>query len=80
METKLKIENDLFTPLSEEEKKIKAVVRPSIGYWKDAWMRLKRDKFAIISLVVISAIIVAAIFVQCYRSMIMQQMIYQQLI
>ncbi|AGX45340.1 ABC transporter permease [Clostridium saccharobutylicum] len=63
METKLKIENDLFTPLSEEEKKIKAVVRPSIGYWKDAWMRLKRDKFAIISLVVISAIIVAAIFV-----------------
>lgn len=63
METKLKIEKDLFTPLSDEEKKVKATVRPSIGYWKDAWMRLKKDKFAIISLVVIAVIVLAAIFV-----------------
>lgn len=63
METELKIEKDLFTPLSEEEKKIEVAVRPSISYWKDAWMRLKRDKFAIISLVVISLVVLGAIFV-----------------
>ena len=62
MENQLKIEKDLFTPLSEEEKKIKVSVRPSVGYWKDAWMRLKKDKLALISLIVIVVIILAAIF------------------
>ena len=47
MENKVKIEKELFTPLSAEEKKVKVAVRPSIGYWKDAWTRLKRDKMAL---------------------------------
>lgn len=63
MENGLKVKKDLFTPLSEEEKKIEVSVRPSISYWKDAWMRLKKDKFAIISLVVIVAVILGAILV-----------------
>lgn len=63
MENELKIQKDLFTPLSEEEKKIEVKVRTSISYWKDAWMRLKRDKFAMISLVVIVLIVLGAIFV-----------------
>lgn len=63
MENGLKIEKDLFTPLSEDEKKIETIVRPSISYWKDAWIRLKKDKFAIISLVVIVIIVLGAIFI-----------------
>lgn len=63
MENGLKIEKDLFTPLSEDEKKIETIVRPSISYWKDAWIRLKKDKFAIISLVVIVVIVLGAIFI-----------------
>jgi len=63
MENKFKIEKDLFTPLSAEEKKIEVSVRPSIGYWKDAWTRLKKDKFAIASLIIIIAIVAAAILV-----------------
>ncbi|MDR3596159.1 ABC transporter permease [Clostridium sp.] len=63
MENQMKIEKDLFTPLSEEEKKVKVAVRPNVGYWKDAWTRLKRDKMAIISLIVIVVVIVAAILV-----------------
>lgn len=66
MENELKMQKDLFTPLSEEEKKIETIVRPSIGYWKDAWMRLKRDKFAIISLVVIVIVVLGAIFVPIF--------------
>lgn len=63
MENQLKIEKDLFTPLSEDEKKVSTIVRPSVGYWKDAWNRLKKDKFAMISLVVIVIIVAAAILV-----------------
>jgi oligopeptide transport system permease protein len=63
MENQMKIKNELFTPLSEEEKKVNVVVRPSVSYWKDAWMRLKKDKFAIASLVVIVIIVAGAIFV-----------------
>ncbi|WP_270566914.1 ABC transporter permease [Clostridium beijerinckii] len=63
MENELKIEKDLFTSLSEDEKKIAVIVRPSISYWKDAWMRLKKDKFAIISLAVIVIVVLGAIFI-----------------
>ncbi|NRW85897.1 hypothetical protein FHX28_005249 [Clostridium beijerinckii] len=45
MENGLKIKKELFTPLSAEEKKIDVVVRPSVGYWQDAWRRLKRTKW-----------------------------------
>ncbi|MBN1042654.1 MULTISPECIES: ABC transporter permease [Clostridium] len=63
MEEKINLEKDLFTPLTEEEKKIEVIVRPSIGYWKDAWNRLKKNKMAIISLIGIIVITVAAILV-----------------
>jgi len=63
MENELKIQKDLFTPLSAEEKKIEVLVRPSVSYWKDAWTRLKKDKFAIVSLVVIVAVVLGAILV-----------------
>ena len=63
MENQAKIEKELFTPLSAEEKKVNVIVRPSVGYWKDAWTRLKRDKMALASLIVVIAIVLAAIFV-----------------
>lgn len=63
---KLKIDKDLFAPLSAEEKKVNAVVRPSVGYWQDAWRRLKKDKMAILSLIVIIAVVLAAIFVPIF--------------
>jgi len=60
---KIKIDKDEFTPLTKEEKNIEAIVRPSVGYWKDAWQRLKRDRMALVSLVVALLIILSAIFV-----------------
>lgn len=63
MEQEFNLEKDLFTPLTEEEKKIEVIVRPSIGYWKDAWNRLKKNKMAIISLIGIFLITAAAIIV-----------------
>ncbi|MBN1039167.1 ABC transporter permease [Clostridium botulinum] len=63
MEQEINLKKDLFTPLTEDEKKIEVIVRPSIGYWKDAWNRLKKNKMAIISLLAIIIIMLAAIFV-----------------
>lgn len=59
----LVIDKSEFTPLTKEEKKVEAIVRPSVSYWKDAWQRLIRDKMAIVSLVVIVLIIAAAVLV-----------------
>ncbi|AOR23988.1 ABC transporter permease [Clostridium taeniosporum] len=63
MEEKINLEKDLFTPLTADEKKVEVIVRPSIGYWKDAWNRLKKNKMAIISLIGIIIITSAAILV-----------------
>lgn len=56
----LDIDKELFTPLSEEEKKFEEIVRPSIGYWADAWRRLKNNKVALISLIMIIVIVLCA--------------------
>jgi len=66
MENQLKIEKELFAPLSAEEKKVNAIVRPSVGYWKDAWNRLSKDKVALISLITIIVIVGAAIMVPIF--------------
>lgn len=68
MEQEMIIDKELFTPLTAEEKKIDVVVRPSIGYWKDAWNRLKSNKIALTSLVVVVLITLAAIFVPMMSS------------
>ena len=54
------IDSSSFELLSSEEKKIEVIVRPSIGYWKDAWRRLKANKMALISLIAIIVVILAA--------------------
>ncbi|MBE6053023.1 MAG: ABC transporter permease [Clostridium sartagoforme] len=56
----INIDKELFTPLSEEEKKFEEIVRPSVGYWEDAWRRLKSNKVALISLVMIVIVVLFA--------------------
>ncbi|MBD7910104.1 MULTISPECIES: ABC transporter permease [Clostridium] len=68
MENLNDLDKSLFTPLSAEEKKFEQVVRPSVGYWKDAWRRLKSNKVAIVSLIVVILCIVAAISVPLVSS------------
>lgn len=56
----LNIDKELFTPLSEEEKKFEEIVRPSVGYWADAWRRLKNNKVALFSLIMIILVVLLA--------------------
>ena len=48
--------------LLESEK----IARPSLTYWQDCWQRLRKNKSAILSLVVIVIIVLAAIFVPMF--------------
>lgn len=61
MENDMQLNKDLFTPLREDEKNFKEVLRPSVGYWKDAWRRLKSNKVALISLIIIILVAIFAI-------------------
>lgn len=58
----LNIDKKLFTPLSEDEKIFEQAVRPSVGYWADAWRRLKNNKVALFSLGLIIVIVLFAFF------------------
>lgn len=58
-----KLDEDLFTPLDMSEKNLNVNVRPSVGYWKDAWRRLKSNKVALISLIIIILFILGSILV-----------------
>lgn len=56
------ISKDLFEVVSEEEKNINEIVRPSVTYWQDAWRRLKENKLAIGGLILIVIIALFSIF------------------
>ena len=55
------LDSKLFMPATESEKATVEVMRPSVGYWKDAWKRLRANKVAMGSLIVILLVLLAAI-------------------
>lgn len=61
-----KLDEDMFTPLDISEKNLNINVRPSVGYWKDAWRRLKSNKVALISLIIIILFILGSILVPSF--------------
>ncbi|OPX45760.1 oligopeptide transport system permease protein OppC [Ruminiclostridium hungatei] len=55
------LDSRLFLPATESEKTTAEIMRPSVGYWKDAWKRLRANKVAMGSLIVILLVFLAAI-------------------
>lgn len=68
MENNFELDKSMFIPLTESEKKIEQVIRPSVGYWQDAWRRLKGNKVALVSLIAIILVALAAIFLPMFTS------------
>lgn len=56
------IGDDLFRPLSEDEKQTDVINRPSVSYWENTRNKLKKDPLAMIGFVVITIMILLAIF------------------
>ena len=56
--------SDLFQPVSAKQGRSDVVIaRPSVSYWKDAWLRIKKNRLAICSAVYIFGLILAAIII-----------------
>lgn len=55
------LDSKLFLPATESEKATAEIMRPSVGFWRDAWKRLRANKVAMGSLIVILLVLLAAI-------------------
>ena len=53
---------DRFACIGKDKELSEGIARPSIGYWQDAWMRLRRNKVAMISICVILLYVVLALW------------------
>ncbi|MCF6460874.1 ABC transporter permease [Clostridium sp. Cult3] len=61
MKAEIEYTEDLFMPISKEEKNAEKIHRPSIKYWADVWRRLKMNKLAMSGLIIIVLFIIMAI-------------------
>ncbi|MCX7570682.1 ABC transporter permease [Tumebacillus sp. DT12] len=62
------VAQEKFKPISKDQN-AERVVRPSMSYWADAWRRLKKNKLAMVGLIVLVVLTILAIigpFVQPY--------------
>lgn len=57
---------DLLVSLTDEEKISDKIERPSISYWQNCLIRLKKDKLAVFGFVVILIMLLLAIFVPLF--------------
>lgn len=61
------INKDLFLPLEREILQVQKK-EETLGYWQDAWIRLKKNKMALLGLIIIVCLIVVAIFGPIFSS------------
>lgn len=55
------LQDELFEIEGKNTERYDAILRPSLSYWQDAWIRLKKNKIALIGLSIIILYIVLAI-------------------
>lgn len=52
---------ELFSPVQTDAEESEKIAGPPIGFWKDSWIRLKKNKGALISLSIILILMVLAV-------------------
>lgn len=60
MESYEKIDKQKFQPAVVDSSKREEISKPSLNYWQDAWLRLKKNKGAVVSLVIVLFLIIMA--------------------
>ena len=50
-----------FAPASKEEQEQITSMQEAVSYWKDAWRRLKKNKIAMVALVIIGVLVIFAV-------------------
>ena len=62
----LKLKPEDFLPATEEEKQSQVIMRESVGFWKDGFRRLRKNKVAMVSLVVIILVMIFSFIVPSF--------------
>lgn len=62
----LKLNPEDFLPATEEEKQSQVVMRESVGFWKDGFRRLRKNKVAMVSLIIIILVMIFAFIVPSF--------------
>jgi len=69
MQNPIVINDDMFTVVGKDIESYNSITRPSLTYWQDAWMRLKKNKVAMLGLSIIILYIIMAIIGPYLNSM-----------
>ncbi|MDQ0230604.1 oligopeptide ABC transporter permease [Metabacillus malikii] len=56
-----KISKDKFAPAQIDANKSEEINKPSLNYWQDAWLRVRKNKGAIVSLFILAIITIMAL-------------------
>ncbi|WP_163652009.1 oligopeptide ABC transporter permease [Listeria sp. PSOL-1] len=62
--TEHKIAKELFQPAHLKEAEAEKISRPSLTFLQDSWLRIRKNKAALVSLIVLGVIVIMAIFGQ----------------
>ncbi len=62
----LKLNPEDFLPATEEEKQSQVIMRESVGFWKDGFRRLVKNKVAMVSFVVILLVMIFSFIVPAF--------------
>jgi oligopeptide transport system permease protein len=57
-----KLPKELFQPAQIDPNKSEKIAKPSLTYWQDAWIRLRKNKAAIVGIIFVFLIVFFAIF------------------
>ncbi|TVY08600.1 ABC transporter permease [Paenibacillus cremeus] len=58
----MNVPDSLFVPMSKNNKAQEAIVRPRLSFWQEAWLRLLKNKLAMLGLIIIIVLALLAIF------------------
>ncbi|WP_019240503.1 MULTISPECIES: oligopeptide ABC transporter permease [Bacillus] len=56
----LKIPKDKFQPAIVDSKTSEEINKPSLNFWQDAWLRVRKNKGALISIIILAMIVIMA--------------------
>ncbi|WP_312471295.1 oligopeptide ABC transporter permease [Neobacillus sp.] len=54
------ISKDMFAPVHIDPSKSERIAKPSLSAWQDAWLRVRKNKAAVISMVILAILIIMA--------------------
>ncbi len=60
---RIELKEELFALDYENHSNADEIVRPSMSFWQDAWRRLKKNKMAMVSLVILCLIMLACLII-----------------